>query len=322
MINLRRGPVARAIKAVFYGPEGVGKSTLSSKAPFAVFIDVEDGTSQLDVSRTQKPLTWEELLQLLKEIASSKGVCRTVVIDTADKAEALCIEYICRKYKVDGLESFGYGKGYTYASEEYGRMLTILDQIVEAGINVIVTAHAKMRKFELPEEQGAFDRWEMKLSKGVAPLVKEWADLLLFCSYKTLVIQSENKTNKAHGAKRVMYTTHSAVWDAKNRFGLPDEMDMDFSGIAKFFAAEPPEEAEPVLEELKVTEKTLNELKAAMKEDGITDDEIRGFVETKKHYSKETPISDYTEKFVSGWLMKYREQIKALIEKDREEKSS
>ena len=318
MINLSRGPVARAIKAVVYGPEGVGKSTLSSKAPYAVFIDVEDGTSQLDVSRTQRPKTWGELLQLLNEIASSKGVCRTVVIDTADKAEALCVEYICRKYKVDGIEGVGYGKGYTYLAEEYGRMLSILDQIIAAGINVIITAHAKMRKFELPEEQGAYDRWEMKLTKQVGPIVKEWADLLLFCTYKTMVIQSENKTNKAHGAKRVMYTTHSAVWDAKNRFGFPDEMDLDFKGIASAFLDTPPESTEP---EPKVTEQTLVTLKDSMKADGITEDELKAVVAKKNHYPEETPIEDYSEKFVTGWLLKYKEQIKKLIAAEKEKTS-
>ncbi len=318
MINLCRGPVARAVKAVVYGPEGVGKSTLSSKAPYAVFIDVEEGTSQLDVARTQRPKTWEELLQILKEIASSKGICRTVVLDTADKAEMLCSDYICRKYKVDGIEGIGYGKGYTYLAEEYGRMLSILDSAISAGINVIITAHAKMRKFELPEEQGAYDRWEMKLSKQVAPIVKEWADLLLFCTYKTMVVQNENKTNKAHGAKRIMHTTHSAVWDAKNRFNLPEEMDLDFKGIAAAFLSTPPEEAEP---EQKVTAETLSTLKASMKEDGITEDELKAVVASKNHYPKETPLEDYSERFVTGWLLKYREQIKKLIAAEKEKTS-
>ena len=31
-------------------------------------------------------------------------------------------------------------------------------------------------KFEQPDEMGAYDRWEMKLTKQVAPLLKEWWD--------------------------------------------------------------------------------------------------------------------------------------------------
>ena len=57
----------------------------------------------------------------------------------------------------------------------------------------MVTAHAKMRKFEQPDEMGAYDRWEMKLSKQVAPLFKEWCDMLLFLNYQTYVVTTENK---------------------------------------------------------------------------------------------------------------------------------
>lgn len=65
-----------------------------------------------------------------------------------------------------------------------------------------------MRKFEQPDEMGAYDRWEMKLSKNVAPMVKEWADMVLFASYKTIVVKTEDKKAKAQGGKRVMHTTH------------------------------------------------------------------------------------------------------------------
>ena len=84
---------------------------------------------------------------------------------------------------------------------------TIIKTSVNAGINPVVIAHGKPRKYELPEEQGQFDRWEMKLTKQCAPLVKEWCDVLLFCNYKTFVITTENNTKKASGGKRVMYTT-------------------------------------------------------------------------------------------------------------------
>ena len=93
-----------------------------------------------------------------------------------------------------------------------------------------------MRKFEQPDEMGAYDRWEMKLSKKVAPLLKEWADMVLFCNYKTDVITDSNtKSKKAVGGRRVMYASHHPCWDAKNRYGLPDQMEMDFSQIARLF---------------------------------------------------------------------------------------
>ncbi len=69
---------------------------------------------------------------------------------------------------------------------------------------------------------------ELKLQKKTASLVKEWADMLLFANYKTIVINVDNQgtskgKNKAQGGQRIMYTTHHPAWDAKNRFNLPEE---------------------------------------------------------------------------------------------------
>ena len=33
------------------------------------------------------------------------------------------------------------------------------------------------------------------------------------------------------GGQRVMYTTHNPCWDAKNRYGLPDELPMDYEPL-------------------------------------------------------------------------------------------
>ena len=52
-----------------------------------------------------------------------------------------------------------------YELEEIGRFLNSLDELIELGINVVLTAHAQLRKFEQPDEMGAYDRWELKLGK-------------------------------------------------------------------------------------------------------------------------------------------------------------
>jgi len=133
------------------------------------------------------------LLQQVKWLRQNPTTCDTLVIDTADWAERLCIEHLCARDKKDGLEGWGYGKGYTYLEEEFGRFLNQLSELIEVGINVVLTAHAWMRKFEQPDELGAYDRWELKLQRKTAPLVKEWADMVLFANYKTLVVNVDGQ---------------------------------------------------------------------------------------------------------------------------------
>lgn len=305
MLNIKNGKIPRPQKVVIYGAEGVGKTTLAAQFPDPLFIDTEGGTAHMDVRRIDKPATWEELLAIINEVAATKDVCKTLVIDTADWAEQLAIVYVCSKYKKAGIEEFGYSKGYVYLAEEFNRFFASLDKVIAAGIHVVVTAHAKMRKFEQPDEMGAYDRWETKLTKQVAPLLKEWCDMLLFCNYKTFVVQSDNVMEKAkvQGGKRVMYTSHHPCWDAKNRHGLPDELDLDFAGIAHIFSTAPAAPAE----------KPIDALRSLMVKDNVSEADIQKVVADKGHYAADTPIESYSDKFISGWLIKYWPQILNLI---------
>lgn len=234
-MEIIRGKQPGAKKVVVYGPEGIGKSTFVSKFPDPLFIDTEGSTKDMDVARTPAPSSWSMLMGQVQYVLENK-ICRTLIIDTADWAETLCIAHICDKNQKDSVESFGYGKGYVYVQEEFGRLLNKLEEVVKKGINVVLTAHAKMRKFEQPDELGAYDRWEMKLSKNVAPIVKEWADMVLFCNYKTMVINVDGQgaqkgKNKVQGGKRVMFTSHHPCWDAKNRYNLPEECELSYEVI-------------------------------------------------------------------------------------------
>lgn len=237
-MEIIKGKIKRAKKVVVYGPEGIGKSTFASRFPDPVFIDTEGSTNDMDVARLPRPTSWTRFLEEIEYVEKNPGVCKTLVIDTIDWAEQLCVEHVCAKHNKSGIEDFGYGNGYVYTKEEFGRFLNRLTDVIEAGIHVVLTAHAQLRKFEQPDEMGAYDRWELKLGKKTqsqtSPLVKEWADMLLFCNYKTysIAVDDKGKKHKAQGGKRVMYTCHHPCWDAKNRYGLPDECEFNYDVIA------------------------------------------------------------------------------------------
>lgn len=222
--NVISGVQRTAIKTLIYGPEGIGKSTLAAMWPNPIFIDLEGGTNQLPVVRLESPSSWSMLRAELTAIKNREIPCSTVVIDTMDAAERMCAEYIMARDGKKSIEEWGYGKGYTILQEEFGRLLDYLTDTAASGINVVVLGHSTMRKFERPDESGAYDRFELKLTKQVSPMVKEWADMVLFCDYKTYVETNKSGKAKATGGARVIRTTHAPTWDAKNRFGLPDEL--------------------------------------------------------------------------------------------------
>ena len=252
-MKITKGKRARAQKVVIYGTEGIGKSSLASQFPEPLFIDTEGSTDNMDVARLDKPTSWIMLNNQIAFVKANPTVCKTLVIDTIDWAESLCVDNLCAMHGKKGIEDFGYGNGYVYAKEEMGRFLNKLQDLIEIGINVVLTAHAQIRKFELPDEMGSYDKYELKLGKKTssqtAPLVKEWADLLLFCNYKTYLISQEKSTKKkAQGNQRVMYTEHNPAWDAKNRHGLPSELPLDYASIAHIFKTEEKEEVKKTVQ--------------------------------------------------------------------------
>lgn len=312
MLPIKSGRLKKPVKAVIYGLEGTGKTTLAAQTPQPLFLDTEGGTTYLDVNRIDQFSGWEGLINTIHEVARDPACCSTLVIDTADWAEQMAIRHICEKYKQTGLESFGFGKGYTYLAEEFTRLLRACDAVLAAGKNVVIVAHARVRKQELPEEMGAFDHWELKLSRQCAPLLSEWPDLLLFVTYKTFVSGSENGSKKASGGKRVMYATHHPCWDAKNRFGLPDEMDLDYKHISHLFTDAPP--ATPPAKQPQTEH--IAELLARMERDAITDEQLRTLVAAKGHYPKETAPAEYHQDFYRQWLFPHWDKIVDMIHND------
>ena len=289
-MNITKGKKNIPYKVVIYGPEGIGKSTLASKFPKPIFIDTEGSTARMDdVERFENIKNYDEVELAIKCLYEEVNEYKTLVIDTFDKLELMVNEKICAEQNVSGIEAIGYGKGYVYAAEKINKLLAKLDALrLSKGMNIVIICHGQMRKFEQPDEMGAYDRWELKLSKKAAPLVKEWADMVLFANYKTYVVEDDKtKSKKAQGGKRVMYTTHKPCWDAKNRDGLPDMVDFDFAPIAHLFEgietpkkeepkkAKPKKKEEPELApwspEMNETEKKLYEL---MKQAHVTEDQV------------------------------------------------
>ena len=134
-MEIIRGVIPCAKKVVIYGPEGIGKSTFASKFPDPVFIDTEGSTNSMDVARLPKASSWQMLLDQVDYVRTHPTMCKTLVIDTIDWAESMCIRHICDKHRKSGIEDFGYGNGYVYVKEELGKFLNQLTEVVEAGVS-------------------------------------------------------------------------------------------------------------------------------------------------------------------------------------------
>ena len=329
------GKQERYQKVVVYGPEGIGKSTFAAHFPKPLFIDTEASTAHMNVARLERPTSWAVLMEYVQELTKDHQGFTTLVIDTIDWAEQLCVQHICAKHQVGGIEDIGYGKGYVYEKEEFGKLLNKLQDLIDSGMNVVLTAHAMVRKFERPD-QPPYDRYELKLNKAasqkISDMVKEWADMLLFANYKEEVLKVDSKDShskkvRVSGGQRVMYTSHHPNWDAKNRHGLKECMPFEFAQIENCIPKniqksqveeKPVVKAEPK-KKAKEDDGIPKDLKKLMEARNITEAEIQAVVGSKGYFPADMRIKDYPKEFIDGCLIAAFDTVAQAVEVNRDE---
>jgi len=331
-------------RIVIYGPEGIGKSTLASKLPDPVFIDVEGSTSDLDVVRTPVPTSWRALVDMVAEFARDHHGRQSLVIDTADWAEKLCISHVCAANNLTALGGQDdFGRSYNLLETEWRRLLDSLSRVVASGMHVCLTAHAGVRAAKQPDVDSAYDRWELKMERKTAAATKEWARTILFLNYKTYAVEldGDKKKKRGTGGHRVIYASHTPAFDAKNRAGLPDEMRLDYKEIERLFVMASPTsrhvpqpqpqpqrqpEPTPITQEPVASPEMqegqpvfLHPLIDLMRRDSVSEREVQLAVAKRGYYPADTPLENYDSKFVAGKLVAYWPQVVKWIETIRQE---
>lgn len=333
-MNITRGIVQRAVKSCIYGVEGIGKSTFASQFPKPLFLDLDKGTARLDVDRIEDISTWSDLMKTVQDFAYlENNPYETLIIDTADAAARLCEKHVIqtRAQGKTSIEDIPYGKGYKMLAEEFATLLIWLEVLIEKGFNVVILAHAMMKTITKPDDDGQYDHWELKLpgntSNKIGPLVKEWADLLLFADFKTIIV-TDGLKKKARGGKRLMYASHTPFADAKNRFGLPDQMPFDYTEIEKIIPRrgetkkieddKPPvkkqsrKKSEPRTKD-KEKEKAVSALRLLMADSDISEERVRDAVTLAGKYPEGTKIEDYDLLFIQEELIAKWEKFSQFV---------
>lgn len=242
LATVRSGRRELPLRTLLYGAEGVGKTTFAACAPRPIFLAAEDGTAHLDVPRFPTPETWTDVLDAIRTLATEAHDYQTVVIDTLDAVEPLVWRHVCARDKQDSIESYGYGKGYVAALDEWRVLLAALERLrAIRTMNVVLIAHTWLRPFKNPEGPD-FDRYEMKLHPKAGGQVKEWCDDVLFARFETYAAKDE-RTKRIRGVStgaRIVCTVRTAAYDAKNRHSLPETLPLSWEDYAAALAVGAP----------------------------------------------------------------------------------
>ena len=224
-------------RILVHGVAGVGKSTFAANAESPVVVATEDGLGMLKVASFPLARSFDQVMEALAALYSEPHEFGTVVVDSVDWLEPLIWKRACDDNRWGSIEEPGYGKGYIAALDLWRQYLDGLNALRdERGMTVIQIAHTDIRRFDSPEHE-PYDRYVIKLHARAAALLQEHSDIVLFANYRISTVKSDvgfnKKVTRALGSgERVLYTAERPAFLAKNRYGLPDVLPLDWQAFA------------------------------------------------------------------------------------------
>jgi len=225
-------------RIVLNAVEGFGKTSMPSFAtnPAIIMCKGETGyETLLSAGRVPsidaaKAETWADLLGLVSTVGKSKQPYEVLAIDAAGGAERLCHEMVCaRDFKGDwGERGFtSYQKGYEVALADWLELLARLDKVRQRGTHILILSHAKIKTSKNPMGED-FDRYVADCHEKTWGLTHKWSDAVLFGTFITITDKKkgDSKSKGIGGTDRIVYAEHRDAFDAKNRFGMPAEIEI------------------------------------------------------------------------------------------------
>ena len=175
--------------------------------------------------------TWPNFLATLDHIRDANEIpYKTLCIDAIDGAERMMHEEVCRRdYEGDwGEKGFtSFQRGYDTSINDWLGMLSRLEKIQARGVMILMLCHSQIKPFKNPLGED-FDRYVTALHHKTWAQTHKWAGAVLFGKYRTIPVKEKAKTRAKGGGGevRVIYTEERDAFDAKNRYGMPFEIEI------------------------------------------------------------------------------------------------
>ena len=248
LAQLTRANAPKPPRILIHGVAGVGKTTFAAEANKPVFVQTEDGLGTIPAANFPLARTFEEVLESLAALYTEDHDFKTVVIDSVDWLEPLVWGKACRDNGWASIEEPGYGRGYVAALNLWRQYIEGLNALRDdRGMTVVQIAHTDIKRFDSPEHD-PYDRYVIKLHARAAALMQEHSDIVLFANYRISTVKADvgfnKKVNRAMGSgERVIHSAERPAFLAKNRYGLPETLPLDWQSFAQAM----PEVIKPML---------------------------------------------------------------------------
>ncbi|MDR7927209.1 ATP-binding protein [Acidithiobacillus thiooxidans] len=229
VLNIQQGGTREPIRMVLYGANGIGKTTFGAGMPKPFVLAVEDGIGKIPVSHDKAHAKdYDTIIQTLMEVGAyfQRGEFKTLVVDSMDALQKKIMDKILREHGKKTLSDFSYGKGYELFRQEWEGYRDLMERFhVELNAHVLLTAQGEVRPIADPVN-GSHDTYSMRIDKRAVGVLRDWADLVGYAQLRADPVRDKegNITRLITTGERILSTSPSAAFDAKNRFDLPEKL--------------------------------------------------------------------------------------------------
>lgn len=235
--SIQRTDTIRPPRILIYGPGGIGKTTFAAGAPDPVFLFTEDGAGALKVNAFPIVQSMDDVMAAIATLYQEEHGFQTLVLDSIDHLEPHIWRAVCQERSVENIEDIGYGKGYVMALDHWHTILDGLEALRrERGMSIILIGHADVKRYDNPTTD-SYDRYQPKLDRRALELVIEDMDAVLFANLETRVKVEDlgfgnQKRRGIETGRRILHTSEKPAFRAKNRYGLPAELDLSWASFS------------------------------------------------------------------------------------------
>lgn len=228
-------PKKRPPRMVLMAPPGWGKTTVAAYAGGLIIQAIGETGYETLLGEGMVPSIdagvvseWQDLLNTLDVMLMGEIKYPYLSMDALAGFEALCNNYICDQRYGGNFDAFlDWGKGPWIASREFEQLTKRLDLIHRRGVGIIILSHSVIKKIKNPLGED-YDKYVPNVHEKTWKIVEPWADTVLFGKRLTVTDTDVNtkRVRGIGGTQRVIYCNEFDAWSAKNRYGMPDRIDI------------------------------------------------------------------------------------------------
>ena len=217
---------------------GWGKTTTAAFAPKPAILMAEDeqgyltllGAGRVPPILATTAKTWSETLAFLDSVIEDDNPpFKTLILDAVGGFERHCHKHVCnRDYGGDwGEDGFGsFQRGYETSVNDWKLMLSRLERIRSKGIMIILLAHTKITQVKNPIGLD-FSNWSGDAHKKSWAQIHRISDCVLLGRFNSVARKlAGGQVRSTGGEDRVVHTDGCDAFDAKNRFGMPQKLEL------------------------------------------------------------------------------------------------